>query len=49
MIPKAWYSLTALLLIRANRPCCIPRSKRRTATLLDGCKHTYQYRKAPPV
>ena len=39
MMPKAWYSLTALLLIRANRPCCIPRSKRKTATLLDGCRH----------
>ena len=36
IIPNAWYSFTALLLIRPRRPCCMPRSKRSTATLFDG-------------
>ena len=38
MIPNAWYSFTALRLIRPRRPCCIPRLKRTTATLGDGCE-----------
>lgn len=36
MIPKAWYSMIELRLILAERPCCIPRSKRSTATLGEG-------------
>jgi hypothetical protein len=36
MMPKAWYSMMDEREIRASRPCCIPRSKRRTATFGDG-------------
>lgn len=37
MIPNAWYSIIEERDIRARRPCCIPRSKRRMATFGDGC------------
>lgn len=46
IIPKAWYSLTALLLMRPNSPCCIPRSKRRTATLFEGCRKTTEWNRS---
>ena len=36
MIPNAWYSFTALRLIRPSNPCCIPRRKRTMATLGEG-------------
>ena len=36
MMPKAWYSMIDVRLIRPKRPCCMPRLKRRTATLGDG-------------
>ena len=36
MMPKAWYSRIEEREMRARRPCCIPRSKRRTATLGEG-------------
>ena len=38
MIPKAWYSMIEVRLILPRRPCCIPRSNRRMATLGDGWK-----------
>lgn len=38
MIPKAWYSFTALRLMRPSRLCCIPRRKRTMATLGEGCQ-----------
>ena len=37
MIPKAWYSITEERETRASRPCCMPRSNLRMATLGDGC------------
>lgn len=40
MMPNAWYSFTAERLMRPNRPCCIPRRKRTTATLGEGCGNT---------
>lgn len=36
-MPKAWYSIIDDRDIREMRPCCMPRSKRRIATLGDGC------------
>ena len=39
MIPKAWYSFTALRLMRPSKPCCIPRRKRTIATFGDGCEN----------
>ncbi len=36
MIPKAWYSMMEEREIRASRPCCIPRSNLRIATLGEG-------------
>jgi len=43
IIPNKWYSLTGPRDILANKPCCIPRSNRKIATLDDGCgtKLTY--------
>lgn len=38
MIPKAWYSIIEEREMRARSPCCMPRSKRRIATLGDGCR-----------
>ena len=37
IITNAWYSFTALRLMRPSSPCCIPRRKRTIATLGDGC------------